>query len=56
MDNKGDIAGSVKDVAGSVKNFFVIPQKVTVVIKVIAISWHVAQSNKSSYLEGQREG
>jgi hypothetical protein len=34
----------------------VIPQKVTVVIRIIAISWHIAQSNKSSYLEGQREG
>ena len=34
----------------------VISQKGMVVINTIAITWLFAQSNKSSYLEGQREG
>jgi hypothetical protein len=33
-----------------------ISQKGMVVIRIIAITWLIAQSNKSSYLEGRREG
>jgi hypothetical protein len=33
-----------------------IYQKGMVVIRIIAITWLIAQSNKSSYLEGRREG